>query len=341
MKNKSIKIYLLTISALTLVLIDTPVDYKIRETLSDESRLRFHFLFNNQIDTTITLINMADYPMDSIQQWVRRIIKFKPRVLALDSFSDTLFNTERIDAEILLPIISQDQTNFEYSANNITTSQIYGVAVLDDYSRMTKYFLHNQEMLPSFAVQIFNTYTSNLNSRPTISDEKEIVNYLPTRSFRILDLPAIIPDDFLEPLIKDKIVIIGFLGYNTKHVPHFLDNNDSHKTPIGKLFGPIIIANQVRTLLGNRIAELNQLAIVLMALIALVGSYLAISKIIARRKFIVVVSLNLLLFLLLVMASFASMVMLDRYGTFISIELLAFALTFGFQIGIVSILIVD
>jgi len=338
MKNRLQKIYLLTTATLTLILIDTPVENKIRQLISDNSRLSFHYENNIQADTTITLINMADYPMDTVRKWTKRILEFGPKVIAVDNFSDTLYNIERVDAKIVLPIISEDGKYFEYSTNNITTNQTHGVALVDDYFRMKNFFLNNSEKLPSFAIQIVKEYNSDKYAEVIKHDEAQLINYLPVNSFRIINFPDIYPNELLEPWIKDKIVIIGYLGYTDSNVPDILDNNDSHVTPIGKIFGPLIIANQIHTLLANQIVELSRLILVSIALTIFLSTYFLITRIKSRRTTLIIVTLNLTLVLLIWLGSFTSMLVLFKYDTFISIELITLSLTLGFQMGIVTLL---
>jgi hypothetical protein len=340
MKRRLPNIYILTIAALMLVFIDTPVEHKVRQLFSDDSILTFHYENNTHVDTTITLINIADYPMDTIRRWAERIFELSPKVVAVDNFSDSMYNIEKTDAKIILPIISEDGKYFEYSKNNITTNQIHGVALIDDYFRMTKYF-PSQERLPSFAVQILKEYESNNLSEAFESDKKDLINYLPTSSFNVIDFPDQYPDELLKPHIKDKIVIFGYLGYGSNHIPDILDNHDAHSTPIGRIFGPIIIANQIQTLRGNDITEPGYPTIVLVSLATLILTYLFISKVKSRQKLLVTLGLNLTLIVLLGLASFTSMLILDMYNTFISIELFTLGLVFGFQTGIVSILSTD
>jgi hypothetical protein len=324
-------------ATLTLVLVDTSIADKIRQLISDDSRLSFHYENNSQADTTVTLINMADYPMDTIRRWAKRILELKPKVVAVDNFSDTLYNIEKPDARIILPIISEDGKHFEYSTNNITTDQIHGVALVADYFRMTKYF-PSQEKLPSFAIQIIKEYNSDKYSETIKRDKRELINYLPTKSFTIIDFPDLYPDKILESYVRGKIVIFGYLGSNSNHLPDILDNNDSHLTPLGKMFGPIIIANQIQTLMGNGMVEPSQSTILIFSLIIMLLTYFLISRVKSTRKLLVIVGLNVTLVLLVVLVSFISMLLLDKYDIFVSIESIVLSLTLGFQTGIISIL---
>lgn len=338
MKNRLLKIYLLTIAILTLVLIDTTVENRVRQLISDDSRLSFHYENNTQPDTIVTLINMADYPMDTIRKWTKRIFEFKPKVVAVDNFSDTLSNTDRIDGSIILPIISDDGNYFEFSTNNITTKQTYGVALIDDYFRMIKFFNVDSVKLPSLAIQIIKEYRPDKYAEIIKTENQELINYLPTSSFIIIDNLEDCSVEFLKSL-RDKIVIFGYLGYSITHTPDILDNNDSHLTPIGKMYGPIIVANQVQTLLKNRLNELSRPIIILISLITLVLTFFLIQRIKSNRWLLIIISLNLVLVLLIGLLAFASMLILASYNFFVSIEVIALSLTLGFQTGIIAKLI--
>lgn len=335
MKNRLLKIYLLTIGLVTLVSVETLVHKKIEQLLSDDTRLRFHYSNNNTYDTTITLINIEYYPMDTIRSWTKRILELEPKVLAVDYFSDSLRNVEKIDGSIILPIVIRDGV-LDYSTNNITTQQNYGLVAINDYFRIEKYFNHDSKKLPSFALQVIKEFDPKKYSEVIKNEDEELINYRPTNRFKIIDFLDLYTNDSLEPWIKDKIVIIGYLGYNADHIPDILDQNDSHNTPIGEIFGSVIIANQIQTLLNNKIKELDKLTIFIIAFLIFIISYYLISSIKSNRRLLIILVLNLLLIILIGLMSVISVLILEKYNFFISIDLIIISLILGFQIGIIS-----
>lgn len=336
MKNRFLNLYLLTIGLVTIVSVDTLIHDKFKFLVNDDSRLSFHYSNSNTFDTTITLVNVENYPLDTIRRWTKRILDLKPKVLAIDIFSDSLQDVEKIDGTIILPIIGGDGNHFEYSKNNITTRQKHGVVLVDDYFRAKKYYEFDTEKLPSFALQVIKEFDLTKYSEVIKNENKELINYRSTNSFKIIDFLDLYPDDYLKLWIKDKIVIIGYLGYNGNHVPDMFDNNDSHVTPIGKIFGTVIIANEIQTLLGNRILELNKATILFFSLLILLGSSYLILRIKSNSRILIVLILNLVLILLIGLLSFISILVLNKYSFFISIELITISLILGFQIGIVN-----
>lgn len=334
MKDNLLKIYLLVFGVLSLILIASPVGRNARQLIDDEARLSSHYAGNIGIDTTITLINMADYPMDTIRNWVDRILKLSPKVLAIDDYSESAYQNRTNTGTIILPVITEDGEQFQFSENNFTTNQKHGVAAVGGYFRMQNYFRSGSVNLPSFAVQIIKEYDP-LTYASVIEKDDALYNYLSRTGFRIIDFPFLYDDSLLAQWVKNKIVIIGYMGLNSHHIPGIFEHVDVHKTPVGKIFGPVVIANQIHTLMVDPITEVPNMVVVLISVIIFLSSVLLILKVRFRNPIVALVGLNITLIFFLGLITLISLLILDSWSVFLSIEIICPGLLMGFQGGIV------
>jgi CHASE2 domain-containing sensor protein len=171
-------------------------------------------------------------------------LQYEPLVFAY-TLQDTLEVTTT--KEIFNTVKNKGYTNFNFDNESSVIRNFQGVKNT------------SQGTLISFPVAIASAYLKNdwLNKHQTFLEKERPIKFSGTRnSFLVLEREDVIESGDLS-FIKDKIVMVGYLG-NIKN--HYYDIEDKHYTPmnpkfVGKsppdTFGLIVHANIVQMLLTN------------------------------------------------------------------------------------------
>lgn len=135
-------------------------------------------------------------------------------------------------------------------------------------------------------------------------------------------------------MVKDKIVIIGYLGNNLDHQPSkFFDDRDVHPAPKGDMYGVSIIASD--TLLGHRINALGKRATFVVAIFLMLATFFGIIFIKIQSKLLIIFIGNLLMIFQLFVYSFGFVWVFIEYDFFVSIEQISVAVFSSAQAGII------
>lgn len=171
-------------------------------------------------------------------------LQYEPLVFAY-ALQDTLEVTT--NAEIINTAKNKGYTNFNFDVESSVVRNFHGVKTTI------------QDTLISFPVAIASAYLKNdwLNKHQAFLEKEQPIKFSGTRnSFLVLEREDIIEGGDLS-YIKDKIVMVGYLGNINNH---YYDIEDKHYTPmnpkfVGKsppdTFGLVIHANIVQMLLTN------------------------------------------------------------------------------------------
>lgn len=329
-----IRYYLLSLAVLAILAYNTAAHQWFDNIVSDESRLTYHFQNNRQlapIDTNIVLVNTAHFPSDTIYRWIKRLSKVGAKVIDVDVIDEYATDFDNISAYLILPAFLNEQEEFEYAPSSLDISRHYGCVNVENYFRIETKIQSNTISLPSVSIQIVKAFDpSKLRGHDNL-----LINYKPNTSFIVLrDLDSY-PDFYLESFVKNKIVILGYLGYGATTVPDILEFEDVHQTPIGRIFGSMIIANEVSTILGDRINEPRITTLKLISFVLLILTFF-IPAIFSRKSYwpILLVSNLLLVSFIIALSVFSSYLLFEK-SYFLSIELLTLSIFLGVQGGII------
>lgn len=228
---------------------------------------------NFDFNEDIILVNIDRLNRKEIAEVLGQIEVQKPKVIGLDIiFKETEdpiwdgFLNEKLHYEPLvfayaLQNSSQVTTNIEvFDTGNYKGYTNFN---FDDESAVVRNFqgvkITSQDTLISFPVAIASIYMKNnwLNEHLTFLRKERPIKFSGTRnSFLVLEREDIIESRDVS-YIKDKIVLIGYMG-NAKN--HYYDIEDKHYTPlnpkfVGKsppdTFGLVIHANIVQMLVSD------------------------------------------------------------------------------------------
>lgn len=245
---------LATVISLTYIVQSEFVSRLINLT-SKQTVLDLHFQNNfHSPDTTIVLINTAGFDSDSIIKAVQVISKFQPAVVGVDHiFYRTDEDTTDTDyVTLVLPIALDDNDDVLISNNIIQNTASYGSVTLENTQKFNKTEEVNGQLYNSFGLELLKYFDPEaFDQAMRRSHQTEYINYVGNAwKFYILDLQDVLDTIFLER-VENKIVIFGYLGNSADHIPNQDDCNDSHDSPLGLIYGPLIIANIIHTLNGN------------------------------------------------------------------------------------------
>lgn len=244
--------------------------YDIRNpvfNLTNEAYIGLHMYTKpiGELDTNIFIVNIRDFPEDVIKDQLEILSYYSPKVIGLDYIlldSVNLPNDTLIDySNLVLPsLIDSTEGKYFLSLNPYTTKAHYGFVNING----TTYFnTVNKDGSLSFASAILKLYDNNqyiaLTQR---SSNREIINYNGnTFQFNYLgDLTETSPE-ILEK-VTNRIVLMGYLG---THIPTSQKELDSHFTPYGKMYGVVLIANMIHTIMLDNYINQAHPAITTMA----------------------------------------------------------------------------
>lgn len=223
----------------------------------------------NKASNEIVIVNISDFSTDEIKDQIYILSQYNPSVIGIDYFSHKAISpdTEVVSFKnIVLPIlIDSSKSTIQYSKNPFSNHAQYGFIKIYSSQLFEPFVEITKEKYPSFATKILQLHDSSRYTQLLKRGyEKEIINYSGnTTNFIYLgDLTKIKTLDALKE-IKGKIVLVGYTGIDTIN-PTSSDNYDAHDTPKGKMFGVVMLANIIHTLMGNYITPVSVIVMVLL-----------------------------------------------------------------------------
>lgn len=226
----------------------------------------------NKASDEIVIVNISDFSTEEIKDQIYILSKYNPAVIGVDYFSseEIIFDSEPVNFKnTVLPILISPSDSVQYSKNLFTEYAEYGSIRVYSPSIFEPFVEVDEKKYPSFPTKILQLYNqSSYKNLIKRGYKREVINYSGNiANFIYLgDLTEIKTLDVLKE-VKGKIVLLGYTGIETTN-PTTSDNYDSHDTPKGKMFGVVILANILHTLLGNYItpAPLFSMAVLIIAL---------------------------------------------------------------------------
>lgn len=259
---------------------------------------------NGDFNENIILVNINRINRKEIAELLGEIQKHNPKVIGLDViFKDRQdpvwdeFLAEKLEHEsLVLAYTIQDthqvETNAEIYSGNKNTG--YSNFNFDVESLVVRNF-HGVntilgDTLISFPVAITSAYLKNnwLKSHVNFLKKERPIKFWGNRDrFLVLEQADIVGKQDI-PFLKDKIVLLGYLGDANKH---YFDIEDKHYTPmntkfVGKnppdTFGLVIHANIIQMLLANNYIKIVPTWVLILLTIAL--TFLALAYFIYLNK---------------------------------------------------------
>jgi CHASE2 domain-containing sensor protein len=209
-----------------------------------------------EFDDNIYLVNINDYGIDVIKTQIEILSFYEPSVIGLDYFPESQpVRLERFAFPNLVLPSKIEIDKITRAADYFTGSAHYGCVNLPSYLTFKPKHSFNGHSCLSFPAKMIELHDSN-HFRDLMSREndQEIINYIGNAlNFVYLgDLSAIQPKDLAK--IKGKIVLVGYLGTNNP-IPQDPDDDDVHNSPRSYMYGVVLWANIIHTMLGNFIFQ--------------------------------------------------------------------------------------
>ncbi len=243
----------------------------VAKTIKDVNLTDFYFsgLQSPVADTNIILVNIEDLGRKDIAALVDGIHAAGPEVIGLDVFfsdnidsiGDPVLNASIKNAadKLVLAGFYDEKTN-SFNSDYKTFTGTYGHAnILTNEARtavVRKFqpaYKHGDSMLYSFSAAIANKYSKPLFEKlATRNNKVEYINYKGNKNtYLVLNHAEVLDSAADLAFLKNKIVLIGFLGGKTRSTEDF---NDIFYTPVNKhyygralpdMYGLVIHANTV------------------------------------------------------------------------------------------------
>jgi hypothetical protein len=288
----------------------------------------------NYATDEIVIVNISDFPTEYIKDQIYILSKYNPSVIAVDyCVTDTTsIGSAIVFKNTILPIVTGPSDSIFYSRNPFTNHAEYGLTSIYSRSFFSPFTEIKKKTYPSFPTKILQIHDPRRYKKLLERKlEKEIINYSGnTSNFTYLgDLTNLKNLDVLKD-IKGKIVLIGYTGVDD-NVPTASDSHDSHPTPKGKMFGVILIANIVHTLLGNYINPASKLVMTLLVtFLAIINTYTMYLLFRVRFPYVTMKIIQLLeLVGLFVISSFV----IHQFGIALDNELMSFTVIISPEIA--------
>ena len=247
---------------------------------------------NPKVDKNVVLVNIGDLSRREIAQELRIINQYDPAVIGIDSYfwslkedslGDILLNRELSDIENLVLVskleyseVTESYDSIRYSHSNFDVghngyANLETDAVAQDQFKVCRSFppqtIINQEEVHPFSVKVCELFDEKkAHAFLKRTNEFEIINYRGNIAdfgqthlggrYTALDISDVFHKKFTPELIKDKIVLLGYMGSN------FNDRSweDKFFTPLNvkyagrsnpDMFGVVIHANIVSMILDQ------------------------------------------------------------------------------------------
>jgi hypothetical protein len=288
----------------------------------------------NYATDEIVIVNISDFPTEYIKDQIYLLSKYNPSVIAVDyCVTDTTsIGSAIVFKNTVLPIVMGPSDSIFYSGNPFTNHADYGLTSVYSRSLFEPFTEIKKKTYPSLPTKILQLHDPHRYKKLLERNlEKEIINYSGnTSNFTYLgDLTNLTNLDVLKN-IKGKIVLIGYTGVDD-NVPTASDDYDSHPTPKGKMFGVILLANIMHTLLGNYIDPASTLVTtVSITFLAIINTYAMYLLFRVRFRYMIMKIIQLLeLVGLFVISSF----IIHQFGIALDNELMSFTIIIGPEIA--------
>ncbi|WP_405399909.1 CHASE2 domain-containing protein [Maribacter sp. Asnod2-G09] len=250
---------------------------------------------NFDLNDKIVLVNIDRLNRKEIADLLDEVQKHKPKVIGLDVifkektdpvWDNFLANKLKNDAFVFAYAIFGDKeiethssisntegnkgySNFNFNKESIVIRNFQGIMDKDT------------QTLVSFPVLVAQKYLQNnwLSRHEFFLKKERPINYTGNRdNFLILERKDIVDQETM-PFLKDKIILVGYLGNENNYI---YDIEDKHYTPMNKkfvgksppdTFGLIIHANIIQMLLTNNYITIvpNWVLVLLTILLTFVG----------------------------------------------------------------------
>lgn len=278
---ESLLITLLVFVALWLLYLLINVSFKplnyIARTISEINLndLYFSSIANQQADTTITLINIEDLDRKGLALLLQKVAEAKPSVIGIDVFfskelqtpddpalMEALY-THRDHIVMATPYDDQGIPDEHYwHLPEIRTGHA-GILTNKNNTQIVREFEpfigNNDQVVPAFSAAIAEIVNpSSIKTLKQRNNTTEFIHYLgDENAFRILHYSDLPDTPGVHAFLKDKIVILGYLGGNIRNIN---DLHDVFFSPVGfdfsinrrpDMFGMVIHANLISMIINN------------------------------------------------------------------------------------------
>lgn len=240
------------------------------------------------IDTNIILVNTSNFNRKRIAEQIEVINKYNPKIIAIDAFFKEE-KTEELDTPLVNAfskvkclvlgtklIDNDDDDSFdtiEYSHSKFSKYSIgaYVNFSLDDNSyfrtvrRIPIREYMDNDTVYSFPVVVSMLYDSLATKKVKVRNNRfEIINYKRNiDKYITIDAEELIEKKDSLDFLKDKIVLLGYIGPNIKT----LSTEDIFFTPMNKdyygrtypdMYGVVVHANVISMILEGKYLETNE-----------------------------------------------------------------------------------
>ncbi len=275
--------------------------------ITDAAQSRFRDETQSTVDTSIVLVNLSTVDRASIAHMLRRIAAEKPAVIGIDAMfrrpknadtDSTLAAAMHECPNLVLgcKLLYNDSTQsfddterqLELFAKKATSQGFYNVITDDEKSFRTvrefsPFELVKNDTVLNFAVAVAKLYKPEcVEQLITRDNSTEFIHYRgATQSFYALDVDQVLDDSADISLMRNKIVLMGYIDTRIDTVPRTLE--DAFFTPLNPnyagrtfpdMYGVVIHANVVSQLLHA--TYINEMPL---ALGILIGFILCVSTV--------------------------------------------------------------
>lgn len=249
----------------------------LKETLKDFSFLDVYYSENfnpsNTVNNDIILINIEQRDRFEIAQLLDAVKNEQPKVIGLDiifkeqkePFIDSiLINSLQASNIVTAFLIKKDSVIANNSVFNTSSASGFINLNFNDKTNVIREFASVKNLgdtsYTSFTSQVVRSYSASnweeYNYDQKLSKEKVIKFYGNYDTFLTFGFDEFMQNNYKE-LIKDKIVLLGYLGTPTGNIN---DVEDKHFTPLNKatagksnpdMFGIVVHANIINMMIKN------------------------------------------------------------------------------------------
>lgn len=224
-----------------------PFNYVVKSIKSiNLNDLYFSKLENNTADTNIVLINIEDIDRAGIAEVISKVYEAQPKVIGLDVFfskdhqsaADSILKATIYAASDKLVMAANyehsGELNPEFWELEGITHGHSGIITNEDKTEVVRKFeplIHNgHNEIYSFSAEVASVYNHEIFEQlKHRHHEQEMINYQGDgNAFQMIDYLDILTSDKFTMALKDKIVLIGYCGGDSKNP---LDHEDHYYTP--------------------------------------------------------------------------------------------------------------
>lgn len=251
--------------------------------LTDIVFSKFYDSTNVSLDTNIVIINNGNTTRKALANQLEIINRYQPKVVGIDAFFKQKSSRPDFDSAlayqfsqtknlVLVVGLRQPNADKDYFDTVIKSNPIFTKYAQDGFANVitdTKNFRTVRETTPqqyvkdtlkySFPVKIASLYNkSAVDKLLARGNEKELINYRRnTNRYRTLDVFDVFEKQDSLQFLKDKIVLIGYMGPNMKtKVTEDIFFSPLNPNYVGKthpdMYGVVIHANVISMILEGK-----------------------------------------------------------------------------------------